>query len=355
MQEPTDAISLASMSIAEGRDSKKIDAVAQLLQREHDIRLIHVRPEVRLNRTQLLFGGEPQALLDAAMDSVAVIHNQLGPILPEGDVRPFGALEMLSFMPLRGNDLTVENRLARAFAERVSEAYELPVYLAGEGALREERRNLKTLLEREGEGYTIAPPEGPPDFGPEQAHPRMGISLVCARYLHLNCVMYFDSRDMDLIEDLTQVHKQVAVKGEQGRAQDYQDLARLLPNLSLYVDEVVTPRMVRLWCNIRNPNLTPLMRTIDVFRQAADQVAAGYLGSRILGFVPLEYLHCLSEDAGRAGSGEEEKIGENDLQYILKGLSELNLGSLEPFRPRFQILDGYFDGELWERLPSSLS
>jgi glutamate formiminotransferase len=69
----------------------------------------------------------------------------------------------------------------------VAAAFELPVYLYEQAARRPERKLLADIRRGQFEGFPekIAQPEWAPDFGPRRVHPRLGVTVVGARFFLL--------------------------------------------------------------------------------------------------------------------------------------------------------------------------
>jgi glutamate formiminotransferase len=107
-----------------------------------------------------------------------------------------GAVDVVPFVPLAGATLADAVAAARDTAAAIAERHLLPVFLYEEAATRPHLRRLAAIRRGElaGLGERLALPEWAPDFGPASLHPRLGATVVGARFflLAVNAVLATD-------------------------------------------------------------------------------------------------------------------------------------------------------------------
>jgi glutamate formiminotransferase len=109
-----------------------------------------------------------------------------------------GALDVLSFVPLRDLAMADAVAVARRVGERLGREHGLPVYFYGAAATRPERRALRDIRMGEYEGLQqkLDDPAWRPDCGPAIFNPRIGAVAVGARAELVAYNVWLDSTDL---------------------------------------------------------------------------------------------------------------------------------------------------------------
>ncbi|HLK13188.1 MAG TPA: hypothetical protein VKT78_00150 [Fimbriimonadaceae bacterium] len=175
-----------------GRNKLLLRKFEEILQ-NHEVAIHFLEEDVDHNRTVSAFSGEPEEL-SSAIDAMAAEAFETIDLNHHIGVHPrIGALDVCPFVPLAGRDEDREEvtRGALALAERVGALiggkYGVPVYLY-EHSARSGRESTLPALRKGGFGGLLERTLHP-DFGPSQAHPRLGVSVVGVRdfLIALNC------------------------------------------------------------------------------------------------------------------------------------------------------------------------
>lgn len=337
---------IVSLTVSEGRSPEIIEAIARAVIACPGITLVDVRPNRTYNRVTVLFGGAPAVLPDAVVAAAAVVRERVALADPETDQKPYGTLDAVWVIPLAAERLDAAAAVGERVGERLAAEFDLPVYLTYALARRAERASIHTMRERDATtlGEVMEADAWRPDFGPAALNPAMGAVLVGARLWHVNFILYFDTRDADLVEELTRMHEVLAENGEEGArflegSQTYTELAVLLGRIETFIDQTPEVKVVRVFCNVPDYRDTPIDRVIEVFKKAADKLGIPIFGLRLTGFVPAEVL----VEAGRRNfPSAPDLLADEELRYITLAIQQLQLNSIDTFNIRRQVLDYHF-------------
>ncbi|RMH82105.1 MAG: hypothetical protein D6681_17475 [Calditrichaeota bacterium] len=337
----------AYMSICE--PPELIDAIAREILGVNGAVLIEVRPDAFFHRTHFVFGGRGDVPMRASLRAVRRLFEREDMAAQPGDLPYPGLVDQISFIPLESQSLSYCIPLARKFARQVAGEFHLPVYLYGQAARIPERQHFLHLRRiRYADLPTLlSQPEWKPDEGPARFVEKFGALIVGARYYHINLALYFDTEEAELIENLIEVAR-IAHQRRSGKTapnwvrmrQDPPRLVRLTPKLHTFVDEMVEDNVVRVVCNIPDYRDTPLHEVYEVFSESVHPLGIRTLGSKLLGYTPLEAL----VDTGRyyADKKGEPAASEDPQQYVEIAVKALQLNYKEPFNARLKILDYHF-------------
>ena len=170
-------------NFSEGRDESVIQEITSAIQSVSGVRLIDVDPGANTNRTVVTFVGEPEAVAEAAFQSVRRAAELIDMRQHSGAHPRFGATDVLPFVPVSGVTMEDCAEIARQVGERIGTELGIPVYLYENAASRPQRRNLSRVRAGEYEGLEdkLADPEWAPDFGPSELNAGAGATAVGAR------------------------------------------------------------------------------------------------------------------------------------------------------------------------------
>jgi glutamate formiminotransferase len=172
---------LAVPNVSEGRDPKKVErlvdaflAPAALLDFHFDA--VH-------NRTVVTLAGAAEALAGSLLAGARAARDEIDMALHDGAHPCIGALDVCPVVYFEEGDRDAAHAAAIETADRIAAELEVPVFLYGELASAEERRErayfreggLRRLTER------MAAGELAPDRGPAAPHRSAGATLVTAR------------------------------------------------------------------------------------------------------------------------------------------------------------------------------
>mgnify|MGYP001821732462 FL=1 len=198
-----------------------------------------------------------------------------------------GAVDVIPFVPL--GDTTMKQCVAgaRAFAERLADRFDLPVYLYREAARRPERHVLADVRRPGFEGLAewMAQPGGEPDYGPARPHPSAGATVVGARPFLIAWNIQLSSTDVA-------VARRIA-----GRIRERDGG---LPAVQALGIDLASQGCVQLSMNIVDHERTPIWHVWEYAERLAAAEGVSLLDSELIGLVPAK---ALVEVADHIGSG----------------------------------------------------
>lgn len=170
-------------NFSEGRDLETFRALESAVRSVERARLVDSSLDADHHRAVLTFGGEGDAVVDAALAALDVAVERIDLSHHVGVHPRIGALDVCPFVALAATPQRVQ-ALAREFGGRAAERHDLPVFFYGDVATRPERRALPALRPRGGRGLLEAlgtDPAFAPDRGPNRPHPTAGAMAVGVR------------------------------------------------------------------------------------------------------------------------------------------------------------------------------
>ena len=138
-------------NISEGRDQKKITAIADTLKNREGVKLLDISSDRDHNRSVFTFLGEPTAVRDAAL-SFALKSIELIDMREHRGAHPrLGAVDVVPFIPIQGMEMAEAVQLAREFGKELGKDG-VPVFFYEEAATSPERKDLPNIRKGEYEG-----------------------------------------------------------------------------------------------------------------------------------------------------------------------------------------------------------
>ena len=129
-------------NISEGRDSKIIETVSQIVETVEGVKLLDVDPGKATNRTVITFVGEPQPVIEAAFRLIKKAAELIDMTKQTGEHPRFGATDVCPLVPISGISLAETAKYAHKLGERVGKELGIPGYFYETAAKEEKRKNL---------------------------------------------------------------------------------------------------------------------------------------------------------------------------------------------------------------------
>ncbi|XP_044200303.1 formimidoyltransferase-cyclodeaminase isoform X2 [Thunnus albacares] len=236
-------------------------------------------------------------------------------------------MDVCPFIPVQ--NVTMEDCVtcANRFGQKLADVLHVPVYLYGEAARKEMRRNLPAVRAGEYEALPdkLKRDEWAPDFGPASFVPSWGATVTGAR-------KFLIAYNVNLIGTKEQAHRIALDVREQGRGKDQPGLLKKVQGMGWYLDEA---NIAQVSTNILDYELTPLHTVYEEICRDAEDLSLPVVGSQIVGLIPLK---ALLDSADFYISKERLFIIEEEHKVRLV-ISKLGLDSLGPFNPKERIIE----------------
>ena len=292
-------------NFSEGRDADTVRALVEAITAVPGIILLDEEMDRDHHRAVLSFAGAPEAVEEAAFQSVRLALERIDLRAHQGGHPRVGAADVVPFVPLKNVEMPDCVALARRVAQRIGSDLALPVFLYEQAATRPERANLEVIRRGglEGLAHRIATdPAWTPDFGPPQLHPRAGAAIVGARPPLIAYNINLQTSDLEVAKAIAKT-----VRFSSGG----------LPHLKAIGVALETRGMVQVSMNLTNYQVTGLDRAYQAVRREAEARGVQIIGSEIIGLVPQDALVGAAESLLKLERFDPTQILETRLESAL--------------------------------------
>ncbi len=332
-------------NFSEGRDRKRIDAIAAAIDAVEGVSLLDVDPGADTNRTVVTFVGEPASVQEAAFRGIQRAAELIDMRAHQGAHARQGATDVCPFVPVAGVTMEECAELARALGARVAGELGIPVYLYEHAASSAARRNLADVRAGEYEGLAakLDDPAWRPDFGEPRFNAKSGATAVGAREflvaynVNLNTPSRKKAHDIALdVRERGRLKRDGdgrIVRSADGSAQRVPGALKEAKAVGWYIDEY---KQAQVSMNLTNFHVTPIHAAFEAVRSGAQKRGMRVTGSEIVGLVPLEAILT----AGRyylERQGLSTGIPEDDI--IRVAVQSMGLDDVAPFDPAQKIIE----------------
>ena len=292
------------------------------------------------NRTVVTIVGEPEAVLETAIDCTRVALNLIDMRGHSGEHARMGAVDVVPFIPISGVTMTECVDLSRRYGKAVSEEHSLPVFLYANSAATEQRLRLPDIRKGEYEGLAdrIVTDEWKPDYGPAQFMPPMGATATGARSLLIAYNVNLNTNDKKMANSIASKIRTsgsivkdddgVTMRGDDGKPIRNPGLFKKLQAAGwMYDDDTAQVSM-----NLLDYSVTGLHDVTEAIREEAATIGLSVVAGELVGLVPLNAML----DAGHHYSRNLESDNETLVQQAIGGLK---LDALDEFDPNVNIIE----------------
>jgi glutamate formiminotransferase len=288
-------------NVSEGRRLDVVERLANAVQSVPSVHLLDRTSDASHNRSVFTIAGPASGVSEALEALVAAAVREIDMDEHWGEHPRIGAVDVIPFVPLGDTTMDEAVELARRFAARIAERFDLPVYLYAEAAQRGDRVKLADVRRGQYEGLKaeIAQHGREPDLGPARMHPSAGAVAVGARPFLIAYNINLASDDVDLAK---RIARRVRESGG--------GLPKLQAN-GFLVEEPERadghPRKAQVSMNVLDFAVTPLWRVWEVVRAEAAEDGVELLESELIGLAPLASFLDVADhvDAPRDAAVEE--------------------------------------------------
>lgn len=338
-------------NFSEGRDTAVIKQITDEIEKVEGVKLLDVDPGEATNRTVVTFVGSPEAVLEAAFNSVKKAAELIDMRHHHGAHPRMGATDVLPLIPISGITLEECAELSRKLAKRISDELAIPTYCYEAAAFKPERKNLAVC--RKGE-YEALPErmnnhEEAPDFGDrpfDEGVARTGTTAVGARdfliavNFNLNSTstrranaIAFDVREKGRPLRSGPSVTDKPVKDENGNTVMVPGTLKATKAIGWYIDEY---GIAQVSMNITDISRTPLHVAFDEVCRAANERGIRVTGTEIVGLIPKRTLI----EAGKYFLKKQQRsTGISEDEIIRVAIKSMGLDDLKPFDPKEKVVE----------------
>ncbi len=338
-------------NISEGRDSKIIETVSQIVETVEGVKLLDVDPGKATNRTVITFVGEPEPVIEAAFRLIRKASELIDMSKHTGEHPRFGATDVCPLVPISGISLEETAKYAHKLGERVGKELGIPGYFYEKAAKEEKRTNLANCRSGEYEGLAnkLSDPNWKPDFGPAEYNDsisRTGAIAISARdfliayNVNLNTTstrranaIAFDIREAGRVKREGNPITGKKVLDANGEPLRVPGKLKAVKGIGWYIDEY---GIAQISYNLTNITITSMHEAFDESCKSALERGIRVTGSEIIGLIPLQ---AMLDAADYYLIKQQRSLGIAESEKIKIAVKSLGLDDLKPFNPSEKIIE----------------
>ncbi len=314
-------------NFSEGQNLETIEAITEAIRKTPGVSLLDVDPGKSTNRTVYTFVGDPDAVVEGAINAARVARELIDMRTHKGDHYRMGAMDVCPFIPVANVSMEECVAVSMEFGRRAAEELGIPIYLYEESATLAYRKKLPQIREGQYEGIKerITTPEWKPDFGPATFIPQWGATVTGARG-------FLIAYNVNLLSTPNQAHRIALNLREAGRGPEEPGQFDEVKGMGWYVDDY---NLAQVTVNLNNYLVTPPHILFEQVKKEAAKLKVGVIGSEIVGVVPLDAILAAAEYYIER---EDLFVLEED-QKVRLAIERLGLNSVAPFDPKEKIIE----------------
>ncbi len=314
-------------NFSEGRNRETIDAIAKAIRETPGCTLLDVDPGRSTNRTVYTFVGDPDAVVQGALDSARVARDRIDMQSHKGEHPRMGAMDVCPFIPVANVSMDACVEISKTFGRLAAETLGVPFFLYGAASVDEYRRKLTQVREGEYEGLAgrLKEPRWKPDFGPAEFVPKWGATATGAR-------SFLIAYNVNILGTANQAHRIALNLRESGRGPDAPGRLKAVKGMGWFVYEY---NLAQVTVNLTDYELTPMHLLFEEVKREAAALNVGVAGSEVVGLLPLASILMAADHYM-----EKENLFVLDQdQKVRLAVQRLGLNSVAPFDPKEKIIE----------------
>lgn len=287
-------------NFSEGRDQKKIQAIAEEARGRPKVKVLDVEWDKDHHRSLVTLVGEPEAVFEAAWAMIVRATELIDMEKHQGEHPRIGATDVVPFIPVANVSMEECVALAKRLGEKVGKELAIPVYLYEAAATKSERANLANVRKGDYEGLKkeISTPERKPDYGPAKMHPTAGAMVVGARKFLIAYNVNLDTEDVEIAKEIA-----VLIREKDGGFPAVKALGFVIK------DQGFVQVSINL-CDFEKSNMDVVFRKV---KEEAKKRGVKVLDSEIYGMVPRAALEGIDLEELQLIDFKKEQILEENL------------------------------------------
>lgn len=285
-------------NFSEARRPEVVEAIIAAILAVPGVSVLDRHSDLDHNRTVITMVGSPEAIEEAAYQSIKKAQELINLDQHQGAHPRIGAADVVPFVPITDVSMVECVEIARHLGKRVGDELSIPVYLYEDAASRPERQNLENIRKGQYEGLKKeieTDPGRAPDFGPARLG-SAGATVIGARAPLIAFNIYLTTADVDIAQKIAR-----AVRNSSGGL-------RFVKGMGVLVEG-----MAQVSMNLTNYKKTPIFRVVELVRREAQRYGVGIHHSELVGLIPQEALVETAVWYTQMDQFEPEQVLENRL------------------------------------------
>ena len=338
-------------NISEGKDLKKINAIANVVTEVEGIKLLDIDPGKATNRTVITFVGVPSQVIEAAFRLIKKASELIDMSKQTGEHPRFGATDVCPLIPIANISMKETANYAHMLGKRVGEELGISGYYYENAATKEDRKNLATVRSGEYEGLEkkLSDKNWKPDFGPTSFTTKTknsGVTAISARdflvayNINLNSTstrranaIAFDIREAGRVKREGNPITGKKILDTNGDPVRIPGKLKAVKGIGWYIEEY---GIAQISYNLTNISITSMHEAFDETLKAADKRGIRVTGSELVGLVPLQ---AMLDAADYFLKKQKRSLGISETDKIKIAIKSLGLDDLKPFHPEERIIE----------------
>lgn len=192
-------------NFSEGKDQAVVDSLVAAMTAVPGVTCLGSELDGSHNRAVVTLAGPADPVAEAAFVGAREAMEKIDLRNHVGEHKRMGAMDVCPFVPLGDTTMETAVATARAVGERIGKELELPVFLYAEACMREDRRKLGNVRNKQFEGLQDlvgSDADYAPDFGPARMHASAGALGVGARTFLIAYNINLATEDVQVAKDI---------------------------------------------------------------------------------------------------------------------------------------------------------
>jgi glutamate formiminotransferase len=254
-----------------GRDRALLQRCREVLG-DASVEVHYCASDVDHNRTVTAFSGDAEAVMAGLRDLADLVLPSIDLNRHMGVHPRIGGMDVCPFVILDDSTLAHVNQVVQAFGEGLAERWEIPIYLYEKSEMGRHEADLPSL--RRGGFGALAGKELRPDYGPTQAHPRLGVTVMGVRDFLIAINVNLRTEELSHAKEIAKIVRGLRSEGDE-RFLGVRALAFPLNSRSL----------TQVSLNLTLPDLTPVDAIVEWVAYQATKRNIALMGTELIGVI----------------------------------------------------------------------
>ena len=265
-------------NFSEGRDRAKVESIAREISSVEGVKILDMELDSNHNRSVISFTCSPELAVEAAFRGIKKAGETIDMDNHFGEHPRFGAADVIPFIPVSEISIKECVELSKELAKRVGEELKIPVFLYGEAASTEKRKNLENIRNKNFQYEQIKQEIGKgefiPDYGPLEIS-KAGASIIGARDFLIAYNVNLKTQDMEIGKKIAK-----SLRAKDGGLS-------FVKALAFYLED---KNCVQISMNLTNFKKTPIYRAYELVKLESSRYGVDVIESEVVGLVPIDAM-----------------------------------------------------------------